>query len=74
MGIIVRKKGSRRMGLPVEFPLVDNQGVIVARDRRRLPDRRKVQHGTSDPGATLIKKMADDNLEDLILLLKQRAK
>jgi hypothetical protein len=74
VGIIVRKKGSRRMGLPVEFPLVDNQGVIVARDRRRLPDRRKAQQDSSDPGAIPIKKMADDNLEDLLLLLQQRAK
>ena len=73
MGIIVRKRGSRRMGLSVEFPLVDNQGVIVARDRRRLPDRRKAQHDSSYQRDIPLK-MTDDNLEDLIFLLQQRAK
>ena len=72
MGIIVRKKGSRRMGLPVEFPLMDNQGIIVAKDRRRLPDRRKAKDDyTGDMDSTPSKK-AEDNLEELISLLQQQ--
>jgi len=71
MGIIVRKKGSRRMIFPAEFPLVDNQGVVVLQDRRRIPDRRKASHVSSDLRTTPLK-MGEDNLEDLILLLQQR--
>jgi len=40
MGLIGRQKGSRRLGLPVEFPLTDCQDELVNQDRRRLPDRR----------------------------------
>jgi len=36
-----RQKGSRRFDLPVEFPLMDSQGVFVIKDRRQLTDRRK---------------------------------
>ena len=71
MGIIVRQKGSRRMGLPAEFPLEDDQGVVVLQDRRRIPDRRKTRHVASDLKTTPLK-MGEDNLEDLILLLQQR--
>lgn len=39
--LVVRQRGNRRLDLPVEFPLTDSQGVILIRDRRRLPDRRK---------------------------------
>ena len=39
--IIARQKGNRRWDLPHEFPLVDSQGILVMRDRRRLADRRK---------------------------------
>ena len=35
----MRQKGTRRLGLPVEFPLTDGQGKFVNQDRRRLPDR-----------------------------------
>ena len=72
MGIIVRKKGSRRMGLPVEFPLVDNQGVIVAKDRRRLPDRRKAKDDYTGDVDSAPLKMGEDNLEELISLLQRR--
>jgi len=71
MGRIVRQKGSRRMVFPAEFPLVDDQGVVVVQDRRRLPDRRKAQHDTSYMRTTPLK-MGEDNLEELILLLQQR--
>jgi hypothetical protein len=58
------------MIFPAEFPLVDNQGVVVIQDRRRLPDRRKAQHDTSHMRTTPLK-MGEDNLEDLFLFLKQ---
>lgn len=35
-----RKKGQRRWGLDVAFPLKDSNGCIVISNRRRLPDRR----------------------------------
>ena len=46
--LIVRQRGSRRFDLPVEFPLTDSQGLFVVKDRRRLPDRRKAEHGIGD--------------------------
>jgi hypothetical protein len=41
MKFIARQKGNRRWDLPREFPLVDSQGILVMRDRRKLADRRK---------------------------------
>jgi hypothetical protein len=35
-----RKKGQRRWGLDVAFPLKDSSGCTVIANRRRLPDRR----------------------------------
>jgi hypothetical protein len=46
--IIVRQKGNRRWNLPYEFPLMDSQGILVMRDRRRLPDRRKAAYDLDD--------------------------
>ena len=46
--LIVRQRGSRRFDLPVEFPLMDSQGLFVVKDRRRLSDRRKAKHGIDD--------------------------
>jgi len=46
--INVRQKGNRRWNLPYEFPLVDSQGILVMRDRRRLPDRRKAAYDLDD--------------------------
>ena len=51
MALIIRKKGSRRFDLPVEFPLVDRQGVSVLHDRRRLPDRRKEKFNLDNQNA-----------------------
>ena len=48
MNLIVRQKGGRRFGLPVEFPLEDSQGISVIQDRRRLPDRRKAKFELED--------------------------
>jgi len=42
--LIVRQRDSRRLFLPVEFPLKDSRGVVLIQDRRRLPDRRKVEN------------------------------
>jgi hypothetical protein len=55
MGIIKRQLGDRRMGLPLGFPLVDSQDVLVARDRRIRQERR----------------VADFTLEEIELLLSQ---
>ena len=45
---VVRKRVSRRFDLPVEFPLEDNQGILVLQDRRRLPDRRETTYVLDD--------------------------
>ena len=41
MTLVIKRKGGRRSDLPVEFPLMDSQGVFVIKDRRQLTDRRK---------------------------------
>ena len=48
MNLIIRQGGSRRVGLPVEFPLTDSRGLFVVNDRRRLPNRRKAKQGIDD--------------------------
>jgi len=48
VNLTVRQKGSRRFDLPVEFPLMDSQGVFVIKDRRQLIDRRKVKDDPDD--------------------------
>ena len=55
MRLVVKQRGSRRFGLPVEFPLTDNQGLCVIHDRRRVPDRRKSKHGIEDLKVILTK-------------------
>jgi hypothetical protein len=40
MEIIKRQLGDRRMGLPLGFPLVDGDDVLVSRDRRIQQERR----------------------------------
>ena len=55
--MIIRQKGDRRFNLPVEFPLMDSQGVFVIKDRRQLSDRRK----------------AKDNPDDLMIMLSEMA-
>ena len=44
MVLIMRQEGSRRLGLPAEFPLTDCQGELVNQDRRRLPDQRLAKY------------------------------
>ena len=55
MGIIKRQLGDRRMGLPLGFPLVDSDDVLVSRDRRIHQERR----------------VADFTLEEIEVLLSQ---
>ena len=55
MGIIKRQPGDRRMGLPLGFPLVDCDDVLVSRDRRTHQERR----------------VADFTLEEIDMLLSQ---
>ena len=59
MTIIIRQKGDRRFNLPVEFPLMDSQGLFVIKDRRILSDRRKVKDDTDDL-MVMLSEMADD--------------
>jgi len=57
--MIIRQKGDRRFNLPVEFPLMDSQGLFVITDRRQLSDRRKVKADTDDL-MVMLSEMADD--------------
>ena len=59
MAMIIRQKGDRRFNLPVEFPLMDSQGLFVIKDRRLLSDRRKVKDDTNDL-IVMLSVMADD--------------
>jgi hypothetical protein len=59
MKLVIRQKGSRRTGLPVEFPLMDSEGVPVLQDRRKIPDRRKMQCGIEDLEVILAKMSGD---------------
>ena len=59
MKLIIRQQGSRRMGLPVDFPLTDGDDMLVASDRRRLPDRRKAVHDINDL-KVILSKMGSD--------------
>lgn len=59
MKLMIRQKGSRRTGLPVEFPLTDSEGVSVLHDRREIPDRRKTQCGLEDLEVILSKMSGD---------------
>jgi len=53
--LIARQTNSRRFDRAVEFPLTDSQGLFVVKDRRRLPDRRKAEHGINDLKTILLK-------------------
>ncbi len=59
MVLIDRQKDSRRFAQTAEFPLTDNHGIPVIRDRRRLPDRRKVKPSLIDMMVILSKKTID---------------
>ena len=42
---LVARQGNRRLNaLPVDFPLMDSQGLSIEKDRRRLPSRRKSEY------------------------------
>ena len=57
--MIVRQKGDRRFNLPVEFPLMDSQGLFVIKDRRQLTDRRKAKADPDDL-MVMLSEMADN--------------
>jgi len=42
-----RQPGDRRW-FPAEFPLTDSEGFLVLVDRRRLPNRRRVDNPLDD--------------------------
>ncbi len=46
--LVVRQRGGRRFGLPVDFPLTDSRGVTLIQDRRQLSDRRKLNNDFDD--------------------------
>jgi hypothetical protein len=58
MALAVRQKGSRRFDIPVEFPLMDNQEIIVIKDRRQLTDRR-MSENYLDVLKIMLSKMTD---------------
>ena len=59
MALIIRKKDSRRIDLPVQFPMVVNQKVSVIQERRRPPDRRKAEYVLDDM-KVIFAKMAEN--------------
>lgn len=55
MQAVERQQGSRRLNLPVDFPLVDSEGICVVRCRRRLPDRRRAKPGLEDYSLMIVR-------------------
>ena len=55
MSVVVRGRTSRRVRTPIRFPLVDDSGRVIERDRRVLPTRRKSRYGLEDFKAILAK-------------------
>ena len=47
------------MGLPVDYPLEDCDGVLVREDRRHISDRRKPVHDIEDL-KVILSKMGSD--------------
>ena len=69
--MIIRQKGDRRFNLPVEFPLMDSQGLFVIKDRRQLYDRRKAK---DDPNELMriLSEMADNLSIEQIIVIRPR--
>jgi len=53
MELVARQAYDRREDSPVEFPLMDSQGFLVDKDRRRHPERRRTGYGQVPLRATL---------------------
>jgi len=53
MELVARQAGDRRDNSPAKFPLMDSQGLLVDKDRRRHSDRRRI--GRADLKAVLYK-------------------
>jgi hypothetical protein len=58
MNLVIRNYESRRSNSPVRLPVVDSEGMIVIRDRRTLPSRRKDRCGLDDL-KVILAKMSD---------------
>jgi hypothetical protein len=61
MGIIKRQLGDRRLGFPIEFPLIDSDEVLVPRDRR-IPHQRRRANITLEELEVLVSQMLLKNL------------
>jgi len=59
MALVIRQKCSRRLHLPVKFPLVDSREVTVLQERRRLANRRKAEYELDDM-KVIFAKMAEN--------------
>jgi hypothetical protein len=58
MSVVIRNQENRRVHSSTGFPLVDGMGVVIVRDRRILPTRRKSRYGLED-FKVILSKMAD---------------
>ena len=69
MELVARQRDSRRDGLPIEFPLTDSQGLLVTEDRRRLPDRRKVELGYGSNALRLALSKKDGRIRSRLIFI-----
>ena len=56
--ILARRQPGDRRWFPAEFPLTDSEGYLVPVDRRRLPNRRRVNFITGE--STPVSRSAKD--------------
>ena len=66
--LVIRQKAGRRWGLVADYPLMDSQGISVIQDRRRLPDRRKVEYGIDDL-KVMLQKMNSLTIVSLVMAI-----
>jgi len=57
--LVVRQRGGRRSGLPVDLPVTDSRGVTIIQDRRQLSDRRKVKNDFDNQKVITAKKASN---------------
>ena len=57
--LVVRQRGGRRSGLPVDLPVTDSRGVTIIQDRRQLSDRRKVKNDFDNQKVIIAKKASN---------------
>jgi len=56
-----RQAGDRRWGLHAEYPLRDSSGFVVVADRRRTPERRRVDVSMEELAALLSRARQEHN-------------